>query len=518
MTPHSPNPRKPANPLKSAKAVLLASAVAVTALAVTPNLGAVDSLMALNAARAEAVKLPAPANPGFADVVEAVSPAVVSVRVENMVEPASDDGEFRFDRRGGDDRMPEFFRRNPEFFKRFFGDQFGERGPRGDRPHGRRFGMSQGSGFFISEDGYLVTNNHVIDGGSKYTVVMDDGTELAAKLIGADKRSDLAVLKVDDDRKFTYVDFASDEPRIGDWVVAVGNPFGLGGTVTAGIVSAQGREIGSNRYDDFIQIDAAVNKGNSGGPAFNLKGEVIGVNTAIFSPSGGNVGIAFAIPASTTQEIVGEIIDKGSVVRGWLGVQIQPVTGDIAEALSLGEARGALVSEPQEDSPAAKAGIRSGDVITEVDGKPVRGPRMLARMIGERDPDETVTLTIVRGGNEEKVEVKLGTLNEAAMASTEDNGDQPMDKSENTGKLGLALGEAPDGGVMVLGVRPDSAADDKGVQEGDVIGQVNGEEVKTPDDVARLVKQAEDAGRKSTLFRIERDGNARFVAIPFPKA
>ena len=532
--------------LKFVRATLLASAVAVTAFTAVPGTG---SLLSLPAANAEAVQLPAPANPGFADVVEAVSPAVVSVRVEQMLQPASNDRDFRrdyrFDRRDDDD-LPEFFRRNPEFFKRFFGDRFGERGPRDrdddrrrfsdrdhrdddgrryserdrrdddgprDRRHGRRFGMSQGSGFFISEDGYLVTNNHVVEGGSKYIVKMDDGTEYEAKLIGADERSDLAVLKVDEERKFTYVGFAEGNPRIGDWVVAVGNPFGLGGTVTAGIISAQGREIGSNRYDDFIQIDAAVNKGNSGGPAFNLKGEVIGVNTAIFSPSGGNVGIAFAIPASTTSEIVDELIQNGSVVRGWLGVQIQPVTRDIAEALDLDEARGALVTEPQEDSPAAKAGIRAGDVIAEVNGEKVRGPRALARMIGQLDPDSTAKLTVFRDGEKQEVEVTLGTLGKTASLESDDDGDQ-----SRTGKLGLALGEGPDGGVVVLEVAPESSADRKGIRSGDIIGSVNGETVKTPQDVVEAVRNAQEKGRKSTLFQIEREGSSRFVAVPFPKA
>ncbi len=494
---------------KRVTAALLASAVAVSAFALSPTVNP-PHLLGFSQAQADAVKVEAPSAPGFADVVEAVSPAVVSVRVEQMVQPASDEGEFRFDRRfGGRDDLPEFFRENPDLFKRFFG----ERGPRGeDRPK-RRFGQSQGSGFFISEDGFLVTNNHVIEGGTKYTIVMSNGDEFEAKLIGADKRSDLAVLKVEADTKFTYVDFADDRPRIGDWVVAVGNPFGLGGTVTAGIVSAHGREIGSNRYDDFIQIDAAVNKGNSGGPAFNLSGEVIGVNTAIFSPSGGNVGIAFAIPASTTKEIIGELIESGSVVRGWLGVQIQPVTEDIAEALALEEARGAMVTDPQVDSPAQKAGIRAGDVITEVDGKAVKNPRALARMIGEYDPETKVDLTIMRNGEEQTVAVTLGNLSDVAAI---DNPVEPETDEPQTGKLGLALGPSPDGeGVMVMGVAPDSSAEEKGLREGDVVASVNGEDVKSPADVARIVGQAEKDGRKSTLFQIRRDGRSSFVAVPF---
>lgn len=497
---------------------LMASAVAVSAFALSPN---TQNILSFPSAYADAVRVNAPKAQGFADVVEAVSPAVVSVRVEQVIQPASDDGddeEFRFDRRfgGGDRDMPEFFKNNPDLFKRFFGEK-APRGDRGMRPHGKRnFGSSQGSGFFISEDGYLVTNNHVIDGGTKYTIVMNDGTEMEAKLIGADKRSDLAVLKVDTDQKFTYVGFSETNPRIGDWVVAVGNPFGLGGTVTAGIVSAQGREVGASRYDDFIQIDAAVNKGNSGGPAFDLNGEVIGVNTAIFSPSGGNVGIAFAIPAATSREIVDDLIANGTVVRGWLGVQIQPVTKDIAEALDLDEANGAMVTEPQEDSPASKAGIKSGDVITAVNGQMVRGPKALARLIGEFDPDSKVNLTIVRNGEEQDISVTLGKLADTTLAANSENNSEVEPLLSD--KLGLALAQSPDGdGVLVLEVAPDSAADTKGMRAGDIVASVNGEKVGDPQDVEKYVEQAQSAGRKSTLFQIKREGRSSFVAIPFDK-
>jgi serine protease Do len=494
-------------------ASLLASAIAVSAFAISPN---TSNILSFSAASAEAVQVDAPRAPSFADVVEAVSPAVVSVRVEQMMSPASsDDDEFRFDRRRGQNGhdIPEFFKDNPEFFKRFFG----ERG-RGDqeRRGQRRFGSSQGSGFFITEDGFLVTNNHVVENGEKFTIVLDDKTELTAKLIGADERSDLAVLKVDDPRKFTYVDFAVEEPRIGDWVVAVGNPFGLGGTVTAGIVSARGREIGASRYDDFIQIDAAVNKGNSGGPAFDLSGKVIGVNTAIFSPSGGNVGIAFAIPASTSREIVDELMSKGSVVRGWLGVQIQPVTDDIAEALALESASGAMVTEPQADSPATKAGIRSGDIITKVDGRLIKGPKALARIIGEYNPDTKTVLTIIRNGEEQEVSVTLGTLgNVAAVEGAPEK--ETVEPSAN--KLGMALTEAPEGdGVLVVEVAPESSADSKGIQSGDIVAAVNGEEVKTADDVSKIIDEAEKAGRKSTLLQIKRDGATQFIAVPFDRS
>jgi serine protease Do len=497
---------------KRLAAGFLATSVAVTALALTPGTGtSIGNVLNFSSAMAAAVRVDAPKAPSFADVVQAVSPAVVSVRVEEMIQPASDNGEFRFDRRspGQDQNLPEFFKNNPDLFKRFFGQQPGHEDNNRQKPER---GMAQGSGFFITEDGYLVTNNHVVEGGIKYTVVMNDGTEFDAKLVGADERSDLAVLKVDDSRKFTYVSFSSVEPRIGDWVVAVGNPFGLGGTVTAGIVSARGREIGASRYDDFIQIDAAVNKGNSGGPAFDLNGEVIGVNTAIFSPSGGNVGIAFAIPASTSREIVDELISKGSIERGWLGVQIQPVSKDIAEALGLAEASGAMVTEPQDDSPAKLAGIQAGDVITKVDGTKIDGPKALARVIGKLAPSSQTSLTIFRGGKEMEVAVKLGKLddNNAQSGTT-----VPEMKS---GELGLTLGTTEDGeGALVTEVNPDSSAGDKGIQPGDVIASVNGEAVNSPDDAARLIGEAEKSGRKSTLLQIRRDGASNFVAVPFSR-
>ena len=242
--------------------------------------------------------------------------------------------------------------------------------------------MGQGSGFFISADGYAVTNNHVVDKAESVEVTTDDGKSYTAKVIGTDPKTDIALIKVEGRSDFPHVTLAEKPPRIGDWVLAVGNPFGLGGTVTAGIVSARGRDIGAGPYDDFIQIDAPVNKGNSGGPTFDVDGNVIGVNTAIYSPSGGSVGIAFAIPADTVKTVVTQLKDKGTVTRGWIGVQIQPVNADIADSLGLKNAEGALVAEPQSDGPAAKAGIQSGDVITSVNGQPVKDARDLAKRIG----------------------------------------------------------------------------------------------------------------------------------------
>jgi serine protease Do len=270
--------------------------------------------------------------------------------------------------------------------------------------------MGQGSGFFISADGYAVTNNHVVDKADRVEVTTDDDRTFTARVIGTDQRTHVALIKVDGRNDFPYVRFADKSPRIGDWVLAVGNPFGLGGTVTAGIVSARGRDIGAGPYDDFIQIDAAVNRGNSGGPTFDVDGNAIGVNTAIFSPSGGNVGIAFDIPADTVKAVVAQLKDRGAVTRGWIGVQIQPVTAELADSLGTKTARGALVADPQSGSPAQKAGIRAGDVIISVNGDPVDDARALARRIGSLAPGTSVRLGVIRNGREDTVTLILGEM------------------------------------------------------------------------------------------------------------
>lgn len=449
--------------------------------------------------------------PSFADVVERVSPAVVSVRVEARAAPAAADMEG----------MEGFELPEGHPMERFFREFRGERRD-GDRPFGRRDmrpQSSQGSGFFVSEDGYIVTNNHVVEGGTGFTVVTNTGEELDAKLIGTDQRTDLALLKVDRPEKFTYVDFGDDaRVRVGDWVVAVGNPFGLGGTVTAGIVSARGRDIGAGPYDDFIQIDAAVNRGNSGGPAFNLAGEVVGVNTAIFSPSGGSVGIGFAIPATTARQVIEELKADGNVERGWLGVQIQPVDQDIAESLGLNEAKGALVSESNADTPAAKAGIRAGDVITQVNGQPVEGPRELARTIGGLDPNQTVTLNVWRDGKAQDIPVTLGEMPSAeqlAAAEPTEDAEPAKPEGRSLASLGLTVTPAEDGeGLVVTDVDPDSDAAERGFQAGDVITQVNSTPVKAAADVRKAIDEAVKAGRKSVLIQVTREDNNRFVAVP----
>src|ERR1700736_417066 len=341
---------------------------------------------------------------GFADIVERVKPSVISVKVNINEKVASkDDG-------GNNDDSP-FQPGSPmeRFFRRFGGPDGLPPGMRG-APRGGHAVTGQGSGFFISADGYAVTNNHVVDGADKVEVTTDDGKIYKAKVIGTDARTDLALIKVEGGSGFPFAKLSDGKPRIGDWVLAVGNPFGLGGTVTAGIVSARGRDIGNGPYDDFIQIDAPVNKGNSGGPTFDVDGNVIGVNTAIFSPSGGSVGIAFAIPADTVKKVVAQLKDKGSVTRGWIGVQIQSVTPEIADSLSLKNPEGALVAEPQSGGPAAKAGIEARDVITSVNGEPVKDARDLTKKISGMAPGTTVRLGVVRQNAEKTVTLTLGKL------------------------------------------------------------------------------------------------------------
>ena len=358
------------NPVPSASKRRKTAWLGAAALAALIAGGAVESGLVPPAVPAYAqAPIAVPATqpmPSFADVVEKVKPAVVSVRVKaNMVADRSDDGDEAFG-------MPDVPPGSPmeRFFHRF---QDGQGGPGFQFRQGpRRNVEAQGSGFFISADGYVVTNNHVVDHASEVQVTTDDGRTLDAKVVGTDPKTDLAVLKVKEGGSFPYVSFAAKAPRVGDWVVAIGNPFGLGGTVTAGIVSARGRDIGAGPYDDFLQIDAPVNRGNSGGPTFNLNGEVVGINTAIASPSGGSVGIAFAIPSDEAQKVVASLKENGAVARGFIGVQIQPVTKDIAEAMGLNEPKGALVAETVQGGPAEKAGLKRGDTIVAVDRQAIQ--------------------------------------------------------------------------------------------------------------------------------------------------
>jgi len=358
-------------------------------------------------------------------------------------------------------------------------------------------------------------------------VTMGDGEKHSAKLVGTDPRTDLALLKVTTPKKFPYVEFSTKDPRVGDWVLAVGNPFGLGGTVTAGIISAHNRDIGSGPYD-YLQIDAAVNRGNSGGPSFDLDGKVIGVNTAIFSPSGGNVGIAFAVPAVLVKQVVSELKSHGSVDRGWLGVVIQNVNDDIADSIGLPEPKGAMITKVTEDGPAAKEDIKAGDVIVEVNGEAVADSRDLARKIAELEADSDVKLSIVRYGDKREVDMKLGAFPSAKkLAALEE--DKPADPGKQMKNLGLSLAPATkfpgagEEGVVITEVDPSSDAADKGLKPGDVILQVAGVTVSDPDDVAAGIKKAMDTAKadKDTvkvLMQVRTGDQTRFVALSLKKA
>jgi serine protease Do len=493
--------------LSARRLVLLAG---VAGLGATVLLGAANLVPSTggsalsNIAYAQNIQRPV----GFADIVEKVKPAVISVRVK--VDPGAKmmgfEGSSPFP---PNSQMERFFRR------------FGL--PEGINPDERRSPRNrlvtgQGSGFFITADGYAVTNNHVVDKADTVEITTDDGKTYSAKVIGTDSRTDVALIKAEGRADFPYVHLADHAPRIGDWVLAVGNPFGLGGTVTAGIVSARGRDIGAGPYDDFIQIDAPVNKGNSGGPTFDVDGNVIGVNTAIFSPSGGSVGIAFAIPASTVKSVVAQLKDKGTVTRGWIGVQIQPVTAEIAESIGLKKAEGALVSEPQANGPAAKAGIEAGDVITAVNDVAVKDARDLAKQIGSIAPGTSVKLTVWRKGEEKNLTVSLGELpnQRDARATTPDT---LAPNGSDVPRLGLTL--APAGqvagsgseGVVVTKVDPDGVASEHGFQTGDVILEVGGKKVAHPADVRGALNDAQKDGKRSVLMRVKSGEATKFVAL-----
>jgi serine protease Do len=447
------------------------------------------------------VTLAAPAGPSsFADVVERVKGAVVAIKVKAYEESHSP---FEGQEMSPDDPMYRFFKR------------FG-----GEVPQ-KHMTQSQGSGFIVSADGYVVTNNHVVEHASEVEVALDDGRSLPAKVIGTDKRTDLALLKISDGNKLPYVEWSTTQPRVGDWVIAVGNPFGLGGSVTAGIVSARGRDIGAGPYDDFLQIDAPVNRGNSGGPAFDARGAVVGVNTAIYSPSGGSVGIGFAIPSEVARDVIAALKDKGVVARGWIGVKIQPVTAEIAESLGLKSAKGALIAQPQKGAPAEAAGLKAGDVITGVNGEKIDSPRDLARRIAAMGPNKTVDLTFVRNGAEKSAKLTLGKLPEEkeARADDEDTGG-PGGGGSQVASLGIEVAPAAEmrggggEGLYVTDIDPSGAAAQKGLRRGDVIVEAGGQPVNSRADLSNALDGARKEGRRSVLLRVKSADGSKFLAVP----
>jgi serine protease Do len=433
---------------------------------------------------------------GFADLVAKVRPSVISIRVKLKNSPVQS-GDTQ-----ADDAAP------PQHLN--------------GMPQGREIVTGQGSGFFVSADGYAVTNNHVVDNAERVDVTTSDGTIYNAKVVGTDRKTDLALIKVNSAGNFPFIEFAGKAPRVGDWALAVGNPFGLGGTVTAGIVSASGRDIGEGPYDDFIQLDAPINKGNSGGPSFDVDGKVMGVNTAIYSPSGGSVGIGFAIPADTAKAVIAQLKDKGAVTRGWIGVQTQTVDSDIAVGLGLPKAEGALVDVSQRDSPAAKAGVAAGDIISALDGAPLKDSRELARKIGSMAPGTSVKLSIIRNGEEKTLALTLGEAptERKAHSGTE----QSTIPTSQGGRFGLTLAAAGEvagagsKGVVVVAVDRDGTAAERGFAAGNIILDVDRKAVSTPSDVRTALSEAETAGRPAALIRVKSGNATVFIVLPLKRS
>ncbi len=505
-----------------------------------------QSSAALSAAAVQSSAAVVPLS-GFADIVDSVRPAVVNIEAvreagwrpdanEDEIDPLDDFFERFSDERGegpgadDDDEMRESMKRWFREFQQRRHEGDGYQGERHGRFRDRQQGLpmrAAGAGFIIDADGTIVTNNHVVAGADRIHVTLNDGRSFEATLVGRDPATDLAVIEIEAEAPLPFVVFGDSEAaRVGDWVLTIGNPFGLENSVSMGIISARGRSIGAGRYDDFLQIDAPINRGNSGGPAFNTRGEVIGVNTAIFSPSGGSVGIGFAIPSGMVQEIVAELQDEGRVERGWLGVRIQPVTEDLAEGLDLDEAKGALIAEVTDDSPAEAAGLAVGDVVLSVNDKPIGDVRDLTRTIARLDPGEDAEIELWRQGEMASVTVRLGAFPEPEQVALADP-DQPK---AGEAVMGMRLAELDERareafdieeeteGVLITAVQPDSWAARKGLRRGDVIVQAGQAPVSSPAEVAAAVESARQEDRKAVLVLISREEEERFVTLPLRDA
>ena len=465
-----------------------------------------------------------PGPDGFADLAAKLLPAVVNISTTQTVQP---------DKSSHLPDVPQFPPGSPfeEFFKDFMDRNQHSGATEPDTTP--RHTTSLGSGFIIDPSGLIVTNNHVIDSADEITVTLQDDTTLKAEVVGRDTKVDLALLRVKAAKPLPAIKFGdSDQTRVGDWVLAIGNPFGLGGTVTAGILSARGRDIGSGQYDDFLQTDASINRGNSGGPMFNMTGEVIGVNTAIYSPSGGSIGIGFAIPSNMVKPVIDQIKLFGHPRRGWLGVRIQGVTDEIAESLGLDKPRGALIASVNDGGPAQKSGIQPGDVVLTFDGKEITDARHLPRLVAETPIDKPVKVMVWRKRKEELIDVKVGEFDDTdQQANATDDGKPgaPSAAVEAVKVLGLSLSTitpelrekyslADDAsGVVVLDVAAGTPAAEKDIKSGDIIMEVAQEEVKTAAEVASKIDDARNAGRKSVLVLVDRQGELRFVGLRIDK-
>jgi serine protease Do len=493
---------------------ILGSGLALRATPAFSEGGAAPSVNGpLNAPTATAVANPA----GFADLVARVKPAVVNIQATLRADRPTAMAERQQLPPGMQDFLRRFFGENaPDMFRGMPEDR-GEEAPRG---------RAVGSGFIIDPAGWIVTNNHVVEHAAEIKVTLEDGSSFQATVRGRDPSTDLALLEIDAGRQLPYVAFGNSErTRVGEWVVAVGSPFGLGNSVTAGIVSAVGRDIHAGPYDDFIQIDAPINRGNSGGPLFDQAGNVIGVNTAIYSPNGGSVGIGFAIPAATAQRVVAELREHGRVERGWLGVAMQPMSEDLARAMNRqGQRDGVLVNQVQPDSPAQRAGLQPGDIITAVNGEPVRAPRDLARAIGATQPDRDVRLTVVRDGRERQITATVASNPQTREAAAEGRA------APGEGRVGLALAPlSPDArarlgvdrdvrGVVVARVQPGSPAADSGLKSGDVILRIGSTAVETPSAAVEQLRAAQTAKAEAVPVLVMRDGTTYYLALKLGQA
>jgi len=450
-----------------------------------------------------------PAPDSFADLANKLLPTVVNINTSQILKAPPQNA------------MPQLPPGSPleDLFKNFLGP----------KPNAPRHVTSLGSGFIIDPSGYIVTNNHVIEDSDQITVALQDGTQMAAKVVGRDTKTDLALLKVTPKKPLPATKFGdSDKARVGDWVIAIGDPFGIGSTVTAGIVSARNRNINAGPYDDFIQTDAPINKGNSGGPLFDMDGNVVGINSAIFSPSGGSVGIGFAIPANLAREVIGQLRQFGVAKRGWIGVRIQPVTQEIAEGLGLPTTQGALVNSVTDGGPAAKAGLINGDLVTGFDGKPVNDDRSLPRFVADTPIGKTVSMDVLRKGRKQTMKITVQKLADDAKVDKPVKAQPAPQAGKNKPKLaqlGLTVGlldqparakfkiGAAVQGVVVTAVEAGSAAGDKNLHPGDVIVEVDGQTVKTPDDVAKKLDADAKAGKNSALMLINRDGDVQYLGL-----
>ena len=457
----------------------------------------------------------------FAPLVKKVSPAVVNISVSQKADADAMVEEPEMTPSPGFPNSP-----FDEFLRRFFEQQSpgGQRHLFPQTPNGQARRIALGSGFIIDPSGYVVTNSHVVGDAAKVEVTLQDNSKYAAKIVGRDPKTDIAVLKINADKPLPHVTFGdSSAAQVGDWVMAVGNPFGLGGTVTTGIISARGRDIHSGPFDDFLQIDAPINRGNSGGPTFNLEGEVIGINTAIYSPNGGSVGIGFAVPSNVAKPLVAQLEEHGKVSRGWLGVQIQEVTPAIAASLGLHGEHGALVAVVTPGSPGAKAGIKQGDVILSFNGTEVSQLRDLPRLVAGTAPDTGASMTVWRNGQNIELQAKVGELanEKVAFANGGDDEDQPakaealgMHFAPLTGQLRRELHVAKDvHGVVVTRVDNGSAAEDVGLSEGDVLVTIDQQPVNTPEEAAEKLREVANSPKKSALLLLNRHGVTQYVGV-----